>query len=172
MNTLYRKLKIVRIDYKYCDYLRKYDSKVAFNAGNKELRPYVGILFNINNIEYFAPFSSPKEKHKKLKNTLDILKINEGKYGVVNFNNMIPVTKENYIEFDLNNNDEINNKRIILMNQQLRWLNKNKNEVYKKSLLLYSLYKNNKLPINVKERCCNYILLEKICIKYNENKND
>ena len=169
---MYRKLKIVRIDYKYCDYLRKYDSKVAFNAGNKELRPYVGILFNINNIEYFAPFSSPKEKHKKLKNTLDILKINEGKYGVVNFNNMIPVTKENYIEFDLNNNDEINNKRIILMNQQLRWLNKNKNEVYKKSLLLYSLYKNNKLPINVKERCCNYILLEKICIKYNENKND
>lgn len=31
------RLKIVKIDSKYCDYLRKYDDKVCYNAGYKEL---------------------------------------------------------------------------------------------------------------------------------------
>ena len=52
--------------------------------------------------EYFAPLSSPKLKHKLLKNTLDLLKLANGLYGVVNFNNMIPVQSNNYIAFDLN----------------------------------------------------------------------
>ena len=99
---MYRKFRIVKVDYKYCDYLRKYDNKVVYNAGEKELRPFIGVLFNIGKLEYFAPLSSPKEKHKKLKNTLDLIKINNGIYGVINFNNMIPVTDKNYEEFDLN----------------------------------------------------------------------
>ena len=40
--------KLVRIDDKYCDYLRKYDSKVMYNANRKSLRPFVGILFEVN----------------------------------------------------------------------------------------------------------------------------
>ena len=32
-----------------------------------------------------------------------------------------------------------------------------------KSKLLYNLYKNDKLPTNVKNRCCNFILLEEKC---------
>ena len=38
----------------------------------------------------------------------------------------------------------------------------------KKSKLLYELYKKNKLPNNVKDRCCNYILLESKCKKFNK----
>ncbi len=30
-----KKLKIVRLDTNYCDYLRKYDDKVSYNMGNK-----------------------------------------------------------------------------------------------------------------------------------------
>lgn len=59
-----RNLKFI-IDYKYCDYLRNFDSKVCYNKGKKELRPFVGVLFTIDNFEYFAPLSSPKLKHKK-----------------------------------------------------------------------------------------------------------
>ena len=29
---MYRRLKIVRIDYKYCDYLRKFDKKVYYSG--------------------------------------------------------------------------------------------------------------------------------------------
>ena len=97
-----RNFKIVKVDYKYCDYLRKFDSRVSYNAGIKELRPFIRILFEVNSCEYFAPLSSPKVKHMNMKNNLDIVKIDGGRYGVVNFNNMIPVTSKNYELFDLN----------------------------------------------------------------------
>ena len=97
-------LQIVRVNSKYCDYLREFDNKVIYNNNGKELRPFIGILFNIENIEYFAPLSSPKPKHKKMKNTIDFFKIKNGELGAVNFNNMIPVTNLNYTLVDLNNN--------------------------------------------------------------------
>ena len=93
--------KIVRIDTDYCDYLRKFDTKVIYNKGSKKLRPFIGILFKIDKWEYFAPLSSPKPKHKSMRNTLDFFKIKNGELGAINFNNMIPVTKNNYIEIDL-----------------------------------------------------------------------
>ena len=80
---------------------------------------------------------------------------------------MIPVDK-NYVEFDLSKKyeDISKNKRIELLNNQLRWLNENKKEIYFKSKLLYNLYKENKLPNNMRQRCCNFILLEEKCKKY------
>ena len=45
---MYRNIKIVKINSDYCDYLRNFDNKVVYNAGNKHLRPFVGILFTIN----------------------------------------------------------------------------------------------------------------------------
>lgn len=168
---MYKKIKIVKVNSDYCDYLRKYDDKVPYNIGSKELRPFIGILFMVGKCEYFAPLSSPKPKHKLLKNTLDLIKINNGIYGVINFNNMIPVTNNNYEEFDLNAKPKSNSEkfRVELMTNQLRWLTTHKKEIYSKSKLLYNLYKYNKLPINVKKRCCNYLLLEEKCRKYNKH---
>ena len=168
---MYRSLRIVKIDAKYCNYLRKYDNKVVYIVGVKELRPFIGILFTVNKCEYFAPLSSPKLKHIKMRNTLDLIKIKDGEYGVVNLNNMIPVSKNNYREFDLNNkkNNELELHRIELLTNQLRWLNINKKKIYTKSKILYDLYVSNKLPKNVKDRCCNYPLLEDKCNIYNNN---
>ena len=168
---MYKNFKIVKVDSKYCDYLRNFDNKVSYNAGKKKLRPFIGVLFMVGNCEYFAPLSSPKSKHKTLKNTIDLLKINNGIYGVINFNNMIPVIKNSYIEFDLNKktDNKEEKQRIMLLRNQLRWLTANKKEVIKKSKLLYNLYKNNKLPKNVKDRCCNFILLEEKSKVYKED---
>ena len=55
---MYKSFRIVKVDYKYCDFLRKYDDKVPYNAGSKELRPFIGVLFMIGKCEYFAPLSS------------------------------------------------------------------------------------------------------------------
>ena len=57
-------LKIVRINTDYCDYLRKFDNRVAYNKNEKELRHFIGILFKIETCKYFAPLSNPKPKHK------------------------------------------------------------------------------------------------------------
>lgn len=167
---MFRKIIIVKVDSKYCDFLRKYENKVQYNAGEKELRPFVGILFNIGNCEYFAPLSSPKPKHSRLANTLDLIKIDNGKLGVINFNNMIPVNKSNYNIIDLNEktNDKNKSARILLLKNQLRWLNKNRVDIYEKSSNLYKKYVNNLLPINVRNRCCNFILLEEKCRDYNK----
>lgn len=167
---MYKSFKIVKVDSKYCDYLRQYDNKVSYNAGTKDLRPFIGVLFMIDKCEYFAPLSSPKPKHSKLKNTLDLIKIENGTYGVVNFNNMIPVMDKNYVIFDLNKKTEnrAENFRLELLRNQLRWLTANKKEVNTKSKLLYNLYKSNKLPKNVKDRCCNFPLLEEKCREYNK----
>lgn len=54
-------------------------------------RKYIGIVLEINGLSYFAPLSSFKQKHKKMKEGVDFIKIRD--YAVININNMIPVPK-------------------------------------------------------------------------------
>ncbi len=158
-------LQIVEVSSKYCDYLRKYDYRVPYNNYSKKHRPFVGVLFKIEHFEYFAPLSSPKRKHLSMKNTLDFLKLKDGKLGAINFNNMIPVMKNNYNIVTLH---DLSDKYISLLDEQLSWINSHKIQIKNKSYKLYNLYKANKLPPNIKDRCCNYILLEEVCNKYNQ----
>ena len=82
--------------------------------------------------------SSSKPKHKDLKNTLDLIKISNGDLGVININNMIPVKSNVYELFDLNKNPDNKNeeKRINLLKEQLRCLNKHSIEIRK----IYMIY--------------------------------
>ena len=164
------KLEIVIVNSDYCDYLRRYDNKVAYNKNEKELRPFIGILFKIDTYEYFAPLSSPKPKHKSMKNTLDFLKIKKGELGAVNFNNMIPVNPTNYALIDLDKKSLTVNelKYQKLLKEQLAWLNTNYNQVKNKSFKLYQLYNDGRLPQNIRLRCCNFKLLEEKCAEYNK----
>ena len=165
-------LEIVRVDSDYCDYLRKFDNKVAYNKYEKELRPFIGILFEIDTCKYFAPLSSPKPKHKKMKNMIDFFKIKDGELGAVNFNNMIPVTDKNYTLVDLNKETLTiaEQKYQKLLKEQLSWLNAHYRQVKNKSFKLYQLYNSGKLPDNIKSRCCNFKLLEEKCLEYNKAK--
>lgn len=163
-------LRIVRVDSEYCDYLRRFDNKVMYNKNEKELRPFIGILFEIDNYEYFAPLSSPKEKHKKMKNTIDFFKIKGGELGAVNFNNMIPVRISFYTLIDLNKEtltvEEFKYQK--LLQEQLQWLNANYYQVKNKSFKLYQLYNDGRLPEKIKMRCCNFKLLEEKCLEYDK----
>ncbi len=166
-----KRLKLVIVNTDYCDYLRKFDKKVPYNFSKKENRPFVGVLFKIDDVEYFAPLSSPKEKHLKMSNSIDFLKIDNGKLGAVNFNNMIPITKNNYKKVILNkkfDNEDLDKYRILLDNQ-LAWLNAHYIQLRNKSKKLYKNYVKGKLNKKIKERCCNFKLLEEKCKEYNEN---
>ncbi len=168
------KFKLVVIDAKYCDYLRKFDAKVAYNKNEKALRPFVGVLFTLKDIEYFAPLSSPKLKHQKMHNTIDFIKLDNGNLGALNINNMIPVTKLNYKFFELNKdlNGLKEKQYYILLNKQLIWLNARYRYIKNKSLSLYNKYLNNCLPLEIKKRCCNFRLLEEKCLEYKKNAKD
>ncbi len=162
-------LKLVKIDYKYCNYLRQFDNKVPLNYGKKETRPFVGVLFIVNNFEYFAPLSSPKPKHLKMESKLDFFKIDNGKLGAINFNNMIPVTDRNIINLDLDKvyEDNDSNRYQKLLKSQLFWLNRHRKSLYYRANTLYNNYISNKLPKNIKKRCIDFKLLEEKCLEYN-----
>ena len=82
---------------KYIRNLAKADDhvmSVSPQAG-KKTRPFVGIVVVCGTKEYCIPLSSPKPKHKSMKNDVDFTKIMDGDklIGVLNFNNMIPVAE-------------------------------------------------------------------------------
>ena len=168
-DLMVKKFKLVIIDSKYCDYLREFDDRVPYNFSKKENRPFVGILFEIENIKYFAPLSSPKEKHRMMHNMLDFLKIDDGKLGVLNFNNMIPVPDCSYYLINMNDPNKLNDiKYYNLLLDQLSWLNEHYIQVKNKSKRLYKLYTLRKLSKVIFDRCCDFTLLEEKCRKYNK----
>ena len=163
-------LILVRLDSKYCDYLRRFDKKVPYNYDKKELRPFIGVLFEVNNCKYFAPLSSPKPKHKIMKTALDFLKIANGDLEAINFNNMLPVTDKNIIKLDLDKEctTKTEEKYIKMLKEQIFWLNRNDDKLYGRSKKLYDKYLNGTLNESIAERCCNFKLLEEKCIEYNK----
>ncbi len=163
-----KELKLVIIDKNYCDYLRKYDKKVPYNFDKKQNRPFVGVLFKIGNINYYAPLSSPKPKHLKMHNSIDFLKLDNGKMGAINFNNMIPVLERNIKYINIQELFLSKDEYQILLRKQHRWLNRHTYLILKKSIHLYELYTANKLPKKLADRCCNFKLLEEKCMEYNQ----
>ena len=165
-------LILVRLNPNYCDYLRKFDSKVPYNYGDKKLRPFVGVLFMIDELMYFAPLSSPKPKHIKLKAKLDLLKIRNGEMGVINFNNMLPVTNKNVTKIDLKKilYSNAGKKYYKLLDEQYFWLNRNRDMIYGRAEKLYEKYISGTLEKKIVQRCCNFKLLEEKCIEYNKKE--
>lgn len=82
-------MRFYHIQDQYIQFLKQYDDTIEANKNNA--RPYIGVVLQINDIKYYAPLTSPKAKHRKMKNGKDFRKIKSGEYGAINFNNMIPV---------------------------------------------------------------------------------
>ncbi len=78
---------------------------------------------------------------------LTFFKIDNGLLGVINFNNMIPVNKDNYEIIDLNKIElSVDDKKYReLLKNQIYWLNKNNIQVKQKSKKLYDKYLNKKV---------------------------
>lgn len=153
------RLQFYSVDAKYCQYLRTYDPCVPNIEMEKESRPFIGIVIQVDNHSFYAPLTSPKPKHLNMKNQIDFIKINEGLWGAINLNNMIPVhasqVKLNYIGTNLVDNKEEKAYKGLL-NNQLDWCNQNKNMILKKAKRLYSMIVNDDAPAILKNRCCNF----------------
>lgn len=151
----------------YITFLRKYDLKVAQNKDGT--RPYVGIVLQIGKIKYYAPFTSPKPKHRKMKNRKDFRKINHGIYGAINFNNMIPILEEVLIEIDI---DGIQDKKYKnLLKNQLSAIRADRVQIEKTAKILHEIIlteneKLNQYDLKLKERCCDLKKLEHIFKEY------
>lgn len=163
----YSRLKLYYVKNEYIDYLRKYDEIVPYNKN--ATRPYIGIVYTYNEHNYFAPLTSPKLKHMKMNNhAIDIWKIDSGKLGIVNFNNMIPCPNEVLEEVLPTIKDK---KYKNLLENQLSSLNKNREMLIRKIERFHKKYRNNQLENIVKNRCCNFPLLEEKSKEYTNISN-
>ena len=149
---------IANIDKEYLEYLYGFDEKVPREHNNAKKRPFIGIVFNIGEILYFAPLTSPKPKFKKLNNKIDFYKLKNGELGAINFNNMVPVSNKVFIAIDIDN--EIDKQYKRLLQSQIAILNRIQNDIRKKAYRLYEKYVNGKLDASTKSRCCDFKLLE------------
>ena len=160
-------MKFYHVKDTYIQYLRKYDTKVAENK--QESRPYVGVVIEINGIKYYAPFTSPKSKHLNMKNTKDFRKINNGIYGAINFNNMIPVPDRALLLIDINN--EPNEKYRRLLQNQYKAIESDEAAIIRtaeklRRLILESEESLSAYDKKIKSRCCDLETLEKIYKMY------
>jgi len=154
-------MKFYHIKDDFISFLRHYDSKVSENKN--QTRPYVGIVLEVNSIKYYAPFSSPKPKHKKMKNSKDFRKINNGVYGAINFNNMIPVLDSALIEIDIANIQDVQYRR--LLQNQYNFIKADEKGILRTAENLRKLIFEDENNLSehdkiVKQRCCNLVLLE------------
>ena len=120
---------------------------------------------------YCDYFTSPKPKHIHMKNQIDFLKINHGEWGVINFNNMIPVSFENLTKvkiriLDSDSKPDIDYKN--LLSNQLSWCNSHRNIILKQAEKLYYTIVQGKAWGNLSNLCCNFVLDEKQCLEYKQ----
>ncbi len=154
-------LDIYHVSDKYIDYLRQFDTRVAYNKEGK--RPYVGVVVQIENTKYYAPFTSPKPKHLQMKDAKDFMKLEKGAYGAINFNNMIPVPDSQLIKVSI---DEIKDEKYrYLLNRQLDVIRRNEAVIISHAVILRDLLISDEddlswIDIKVKNRCCNLKILE------------
>ncbi|MBF0714954.1 type III toxin-antitoxin system ToxN/AbiQ family toxin [Gemelliphila palaticanis] len=86
MKFLNNEVVFYEIDYNYMKYLYEVDSKVYFHEKYKQdTKPYVGVIRTINDVNYFIPLASAKQKHSEYNlKTKDYILI----YDIVDANNI------------------------------------------------------------------------------------
>lgn len=153
----------------YITFLRQYETKVEENKN--ESRPYVGVVLQIGSIAYYAPFTSPKPKHQNMKNGKDFRKIGQGKYGAINFNNMIPVPDSALLLKDIAQEKDPKYRR-LLQNQyeeiKKDWDNIQRTAENLRKLILSPDAGLTAYDRRVKARCCDLALLEAVYRDYDK----
>lgn len=157
-------LRIYKVEDKYIRYLNSRDDKVQYNKGAK--RPYVGVVFTFAGYQYFVPMESPKPNHVNIKPGKHIVKLDNGRYGLLGFNNMIPVHKDALIEYDINSEKDLKYK--ALLQRQVTICNRIKADILNHAQMTYFdvTTGKNKFLIGIS---CDFKKLEQACNSYNPN---
>ena len=151
-------IKLYEISEKYINYLLPYAPHLFHNSkeNQKNKRKYIGVILRINEINYFAPLSSYKEKHKQMKEALDFIKIK--KYAVINLNNMFPAPINECKYVDINNERNIHYK--ALLRSEYRFIKSIQEKVRKNAALVYNHKLKNGNSTALAKRCNDFLKLE------------
>lgn len=157
-------LRFYHIKEEYIAYLHRVDKRVQFNKG--ERRPYVGVVLKVNGHNYYVPLESPKPNHANIKSNGPILKLDEGRLGIMGFNNMVPVKSGQLIDFDIAAVSDKTYQTLLL--KQLHYCTKNRGIIERRALNTYTKQIGGNNPFYEKV-CCDFRSLEAACRRYNPN---
>lgn len=155
-------IKIYGVKDAYIKYLSQYQEHLFLHEGGSFGRKYIGAVLEINGLSYFAPLSSFKSKYKKMKESVDFIKIKD--YAVINLNNMIPVPREQLIELDINAEKDPHYK--FLLQAESREINRQKNRIRKNAEIVFNHKKRNRDSTPLAKRTNDFELLEKKSREY------
>ena len=160
-------MRFYHIKDEYIAFLRQYDQRVALNKQQK--RPYIGVVVEVDGMKYYAPLTSPKPKHRQMKNGKDFRKIKQGEYGAINFNSMIPVIDSALLSFDIEQIPDEQYRR--LLQNQYKAVKADKEAIEKTAEELHTLVLTEDALLSthdreIKTRCCDFALLESVCEDY------
>ena len=113
-------------------------------------------------MEYFAPLSSFKEKHQRMAESVDFLKIKN--YAVININNMFPVPPSLLTYVDISK--EKNSKYKSLLLAEYRVIKAMQDKIRKNAALVYMHKITNGESTSLAKRCNDFAKLEEACRNY------
>lgn len=169
-------LNLYYVDMKYIRELHNADDKVMSVSPQigKAARPFLGVVLIMESKKYCIPLTSPQKDKFKGKSKEDFIKISDPKrkdehgapitIGILNLNNMIPVSEQFIQKIDLSASTDFN--RNLLINE-LKWCRDNLDIISNRANKLY-----NKVTLtpekdrNLTQRCCNFKRLEQVLDKW------
>ena len=156
-------IKLYEISPAYVRYLVPHAPHLFQNkkAGQHNERKYIGIVLTVNGMDYFAPLSSFKEKHRRMPEGLDFIKIKN--YAVINLNNMFPVPPGQYTYVDISKERNLKYKSLLLA--EYRYIKSIQEKIRKNAANLYRL-KTNGPSSPLTKRCNDFLTLESLCKEY------
>ena len=152
-------MRLYSISDDYIEYLRKVFPRVYSNkiANRTHTRKYLGVVFKLNNFNYYIPLSSPKDAHdyiilngKKVirKDSIIVIRIvvKNTLKGTLQIGTMIPVPDKALIQYNLQDEQDISYKELV--QDEIIFIRKNANRIIKTAKLLYSK-KKQKAPTKI-----------------------
>ncbi len=156
-------IKLYEISPAYIKYLIPHAPHLFQNkqAGQHNERKYIGVVLTVNGMDYFAPLSSFKEKHHRMQEGLDFIKIK--RYAVINLNNMFPVPDGEYSYVDISKQRDPKYKALLLA--EYRYIKSIQERIRKNAKTVYQL-KINGPASPLTKRCNDFSKLEALCKQY------
>lgn len=158
-------LFICRIKEPYIDFLHTCDYRVPFNKNQR--RPYIGVVLTVGRFRYFVPMESPKPNHATLKSGKHIMKLADGRLGLLGFNNMIPVPDSEIVEYNISAEPDSKYRNLLL--NQLDYCNRQKLSILDHANRTYYDVVNRKSAF-LRRISCDFRSLERACKTYDPNR--
>lgn len=171
------KLKIYTVSDDYIEYIKKYDKNILFGRGEgyATSRKYVGVVLSMNDFQYFAPLSSPKDsdyfyKHGERlirRSIIPIVRLIKGKnnlLGKIRLSNMIPVPSNCLTLYDIDNEPDIKYKS--LLRDEIICIRKNRDTILKNAKILYNQKVKQYSGINYLSSTVDFCTIENYCKQY------